>query len=283
MKARGSLLDHSATVIPTQEMAYRPLLVAFSVFPRQETRNTQSVQTPKVSLKYMLLYANRNSPCRHAAVSEIWTQFQNLPYLRMKLGHCQNFQKLPIYSFSTPPGRNRAYFLLYSEVSEIQADFQNRHIWAWNLVTVQTSRSCPYILFLPHRGRNRAYFFALFRGFWNTGRLSKSQYLGMKLGHCQNFQKLPIYSFLPHRGIFGHETWPLAKVPQVAHTFSFSKLSLYSFYGSQFPKYIQIFKIARFRHETWSLAKFQKLHMYCLSTPSGRSTRFGFWDISQFF
>ncbi len=59
--------------------------------------------------------------------------------------------------------------------------------------------------------------------------------------------------------IIGHETWPLAKFPEVAHTHSFypkgSKLSLFSVYGQRFPRYGPIFKIAIFGHETWSLAK----------------------------
>ena len=62
--------------------------------------------------------------------------------------------------------------------------------------------------------------------------------------------------------IFGHETWTLAKVPEVAHihVLSFyltgSKLSLFFLlYGQQFPRYGAIFKIAIFGHETWTLAK----------------------------
>ena len=37
-------------------------------------------------------------------------RFSNLPYLCMKLGHWLKFQKLHIYSLSTPGGRNWAYF-----------------------------------------------------------------------------------------------------------------------------------------------------------------------------
>ena len=59
--------------------------------------------------------------------------------------------------------------------------------------------------------------------------------------------------------IFEHETWPLAKVPEVAHILPFyprgSKLSLFSLYRQQFPRYRPIFKIAIFGHETWPLAK----------------------------
>ena len=63
--------------------------------------------------------------------------------------------------------------------------------------------------------------------------------------------------------IFGYETWPLAKVPEVAHILSFyprgAKLSLFLLYGQRFPRYAPIFKIAIFGHETWPLAKFPQV------------------------
>ena len=59
--------------------------------------------------------------------------------------------------------------------------------------------------------------------------------------------------------VFGHETWPLAKVPKVAHRLSLypkgSKLSLFSLYWQRFLRYWPIFKIVIFGHETWSLTK----------------------------
>ena len=59
--------------------------------------------------------------------------------------------------------------------------------------------------------------------------------------------------------IFGHETWPLTKDPEVAHIISFypsgSKLSLFSLYGQRFSRYRPIFKLAIFEHETWPLAR----------------------------
>ena len=70
--------------------------------------------------------------------------------------------------------------------------------------------------------------------------------------------------FLRYRSIFKlatfwHESWPVVKVPEVAHILSFypmgSKLSLFSLYGQWFPRYGPIFKIAIFGHETWPLAK----------------------------
>ncbi len=58
--------------------------------------------------------------------------------------------------------------------------------------------------------------------------------------------------------IFRHETWPLTKVPEVAHIPSFYpialKLSLFSLHRQWFPRYRPIFKIAIFGHETWQLA-----------------------------
>ena len=60
--------------------------------------------------------------------------------------------------------------------------------------------------------------------------------------------------------IFGHETWPLAKVPEVAHISSSFypkgvKLSLFSLYGQRFVRYGEIFKTVTFGHEIWSSAK----------------------------
>ena len=110
----------------------------------------------------------------------------------------------------------------------------------------------------------------------------------MKLGHWPKFQKLYIWTLSTPGGggaklslfslygqrfprympifkiaIFRDETWPVSKVPEVAHLDSFypigSKLSLFSLYGQQFLRYGPIFKIAIFRHETWPLAKVPKV------------------------
>ncbi len=134
--------------------------------------------------------------------------------------------------------------------------------------------------------------------FRDTGRLSKLPYLGMKLGRWPKFQKFHIYSlstpgwgsklsllslygqrFPRYRQIFkiaiyGHEAWPLAKVPEVVHILSFyprgSKLSLYSLYGQRFPRYGTIFKIPIFGHETWPLAKVPEVeHIPCLYPQGG--------------
>ena len=70
--------------------------------------------------------------------------------------------------------------------------------------------------------------------------------------------------------IFGHETWQVAKVPEVAHIPSFyprgSKLSLLLLYWQQFlrcgPKFHAIFG-----HETCHWTKCQKLYIYFLNYP----------------
>ena len=98
--------------------------------------------------------------------------------------------------------------------------------------------------------------------------------------------------------IFGHETWPLAKVPEVAHTcmLSFyhkgSKWGIFSLYGQRFPRYGPIFKIAWFRYQTWPLTKdsevacifalrtavskicadFQNCHTWAWNLPTGKSS-----------
>ena len=67
--------------------------------------------------KWSLVFALR------ATVSEIQAHFQNCHiFLGMKLGHWPKFQKLHIYSHSTPEGPNQAYFPLCAAVSEL---------WGW--------------------------------------------------------------------------------------------------------------------------------------------------------
>ena len=74
--------------------------------------------------------------------------------------------------------------------------------------------------------------------------------------------------------IFGHEIYPLAKVPEFAHILSFypkgSKLSLFLLYGQWFQRYVSIIKIAIFGHETWPLAKVLEV-THILSTREGRN------------
>ncbi len=111
--------------------------------------------------------------------------------LENQLGH---LPKLHIYSLSNLGIKTELIFTLWAAVSQIWADFRNGHIWAWNLVIDQSARSCTYSLFLT-QGVKIELIFALW-AVRDTGRFSKLQYLGIK-------------------------TWPLAKVPEVAHMVCF--------------------------------------------------------------
>ncbi len=68
-----------------------------------------------------------------------------------------------------------------------------------------------------------------------------------------------------------------------------SKLGLFWPHRQSFSRYGPIFKLAIFGHDTWPLAKFQKLHIDSLSTPGGRnwacfhSIISGFGDTGQLF
>ncbi len=85
---------------------------------------------------------------------------------------------------------------LWAAVSEIQDNIQNGHIWAWKIAIFgQNSRSCTYTLFLP-KGVEIEFIFAYSQGFLRYGPTFK----------------MPM---------FGHETWPLAKGPEVVHIPSF--------------------------------------------------------------
>ncbi len=103
------------------------------------------------------------------------------------------------------------------------------------MATGKSSRSCIYLFFLPY-GVEIELIFVLETATSET------------------------------RTDFGHETWLLAKAPEVADTYSFYpeglKLSLslpYLLYGQQFRRYMPIFKISIFGHEIWPLAKFPEV------------------------
>ena len=57
-------------------------------------------------------------------------RFSKFAYLGMKLGDWEKFQKLHIYSLSTPEGEIKLSFALRAAVLEIRENFQNFHIWA---------------------------------------------------------------------------------------------------------------------------------------------------------
>ncbi len=99
--------------------------------------------------------------------------------LQNQLGHLPKFTYIPF-----PGGQNWAYFC--STGSGFR-DFQNCHIWGWNLAIGQSAKSCTYTLFLP-QGVEIDLFFLY----------------GQRFPRYWPIFKIPI---------FGHETWPLAKVP----------------------------------------------------------------------
>ncbi len=72
--------------------------------------------------------------------------------------------------------------------------------------------------------------------------------------------------------IFGHETWPLTKVSEVAHILSFYprglQLSLFLVYGSGFWDTGQF---STFPYLGMKLGHWPKIHICCLSTPKGRN------------
>ena len=75
-------------------------------------------------------------------------------------------------------------------------------------------------------------------------------------------------------GIFGRETWPLAKVPEVAHTHPLSlpqrvKIELIFALWTEVSEIRTIFKIAIFGHETWPLVTVPEGAQYTLFLPHG--------------
>ena len=117
-----------------------------------------------------------------------------------------------------------------------------------NLANCQSSRSCPYTPFLPQGSTLNL--FSLYQ------------------------QQFPRYGPIFKIAIFGHETWPLVKVPEVAHTCIYFfyptglKLGLFLLYGQRFPRYRPIFKIAILGHETWQ-AKVPEVAHITSSYPRG--------------
>ena len=167
--------------------------------------------------------------------------------LENQIGHLPKFQKLHIYSISTSWVKIELIFTLRAAVSKIGANFQNCHIWAWNLAPDNRSRSCTYTLLSTPGGRNWAYFCSTDSSFRDS-----------------EFSKLPY---------LGHETWPLAKVPEVAYILPFYprggwNWAYFCSMGSGFwdmDRFSKLLYIPR-----WKLAtdiKIQKLHI--LFPPQG--------------
>ncbi len=112
-----------------------------------------------------------------------------------------------------PRGQNRAYFHSTGSGFEILTNFQNCLIWVWNVAIGKSSRSCTYTLFLPPGVEIELIF---------TLRVAVSEILA-------------VFNI----AIFGHETWLMAKVPEVANMLlsfypSTSKLGLFLLYQQPF-------------------------------------------------
>ncbi len=103
------------------------------------------------TLSLLLLYGQQFLTCRPISI---------LPYLGIKLLKRSEFQKLHIYSLSTPAGRNWAYFCSTRSGFRDTGHFSNCHIWTWNFSSGQSSRSCKYTVFL-HQGVEIELIFAL--------------------------------------------------------------------------------------------------------------------------
>ncbi len=131
------------------------------------------------------------------ATGEIRADFQHCQIWPGNLHITQNPRSCTCTLFQPKGFEIQLICTLWRAVSEIRADFQNCHtcIWAWNVDMDQCSRSCTYNFF-PPQGFEIERIFAL--------RAAVLRYwLFFKIA------------------IFGHETWPLAKVPEVAHILSF--------------------------------------------------------------
>ena len=129
----------------------------------------------------------------------------------------------------------------------------------------------------------------------DTGRFSNLPYLGMKLCHWQNVSKVlsfypsgsKLSSFLiygqrfPRCGpifeisIFEHETWPLAKVPEVAHILPSTPEGWnWAYFRSTDSEFLDTGRFSKLLYLGMKLGnwpRFQKLHIYGLLTLVGRN------------
>ena len=173
------------------------------------------------------------------------------------------------------------WFLIYMPIFKIAI------LWyeIWQLAKVPEVAHTGILSFYSG-GRNQAYFHSTGSGYRHTGRFSKLPYLGIKLGlwpytlFLPQWFEIELFSLYGHQfprhgpifkiAIFEHETWPLPKVPEVAHILSFyprgSNLSSFLLYGQRFSRYCLIFKIG---HETWPLSKVPKVAHILSFYPRG--------------
>ncbi len=173
--------------------------------------------------------------------------YSKLPYLGMKFDHWQSSRSCT-YTLFLLQGLE-LILVLYTAV------FENGLIWAWHLTMDEHSRGCTYAVFLPQWGEIEfsvavwavvSAIKAIFQNCHNCiinmtiGKSSRSctypSYVkGTKLSLFVLYrQQFTRYRLIFKIARFGHETWPLTKVPEVAYTVTFyprgSKLSSFSLY-----------------------------------------------------
>ena len=106
-------------------------------------------------------------------------------------------------------------------------------------------------------------------------------------------QRFPRYGPIFKIAIFRHETWPLVKVPGVAHILSFyppgnQNWAYFHSTGSGFRDTGRFSRLPYFGMKLGKWPKFQKLHIYSLSTVEGQnwayfcSTGSGFRDTANY-
>ncbi len=119
-----------------------------------------------------------------------------------------------IYLRYYPGGGMELIFALWAAVSKIRSNFLTCHIWAWNLASHEKwpkfQKLHIHVYSFYPRGLKLRLFSVYGQWFLRYG---------------------PIFKI----AIFMHETWQVAKVPEVSHILSFypiePKLSLFSLYG----------------------------------------------------
>ncbi len=235
--------------------------------------------------------------------------------LRINLeGHWPRFPMLHIHSLSIPGGQNQVYFHSMGSGFRDTAWFFKiskfgHETW---LLAIKVPEVAHAIFSTPG-GRNWAYFCSTHSAFQDMGPLSKLPYLGMKLGHWPKFQRLHIYSlylrgsklslfllygqWFPRYGhtfkicIFGHETWQVARVTEVAqYPLSTPWGQNWAYFRSMGSGFWDMGRFSKLPYSGMKLGhcpKFQKFHIYSLSTQGGRnwayfhSTGSAFWDTGQ--
>ena len=233
----------------------------------------------------------------HSTGNSFWDtgQFSNLSYFGMNFRSC-------IYTlFLLQSIESELIFALRAAISEIQAHFQNYHIWAWNLARGRPKfhKLHIYTLSTPE-GPNWAYFCSMGSGFqdtepfkiaifghetWQVAKasevahiLSSSSTLGVEIEPIfalqatvseirASFQNCHIWAWnlvsgqggVP-RGVSLRPTFNSQLRTGMDQFFCFFWMNLFILLYSSTNKDI---------HDIYT--KFQKLHMYPISTPGGRN------------